>query len=187
MCVWYIRFSLKLWLVAVLIINLRSSPPADESVHVADAGSGLPALRSPCGRHPQKPSLSHHPIHSTTGEASGWDGAYTQQCVTVKHTHSYKYRASTDGLWPIGTRFESVWCHRSGTFLCGTRLDLTRHHGLVTHMGVAKTQFHSFMEKHKQTNWKSAYAHIVTVGCRFTCACTQSCKGELFTLFKCQV
>lgn len=64
------------------------------------------------------------------------------QTNVKRHTQS----AGTVGFWPIGTGLVSVWCHCSGTYLCGTRLDLTLHHGLVTHMEVAKTPFLLLME-----------------------------------------
>ncbi len=70
---------------------------------------------------------------------------------THPQTHTNKHRAGTVGLWPIGTGLVSVWCHCSGTFLCGTRLDLTLHHRLVTHMEVAKTHFLSLMQTHTHT------------------------------------
>lgn len=166
---------------------------ADKSVYVADASARLPALRSPCGRHLKKPSLAHHPLHSATGEASRWDGAYIDQHVPVyTHTHTHKDRPGTVGHWPIRTDLVSVWCHCSGTFLCGTRLDLTLHHGLVTHMEVAKdtlslthSRTHTPQQERRKKN--SAYRETLRVGHAFTCVCAQSCKRKFFTLFKCQV
>ena len=128
------------WLLK-LMLNLWSSPPTDKSVYVADAGSRLPALRSPCRGHLKEPSLSHHSLHSATWEASRWDGQYRNQSKTA---HMHKHRAGTVGLWPIRTGAVPLWCHCSGTFLCRTRLDLTLHCGQVTHMEVTKTHFLSW-------------------------------------------
>lgn len=49
------------------------SPP-DESVYVADAGAGLPTVRSPRGGHIKKSPLSHHALHSAAGEAGRRNG-----------------------------------------------------------------------------------------------------------------
>lgn len=46
----------------------------DESVYVADAGAGLPAVRSPRGGHIKKPPFSHHALHSAAGEAGRRNG-----------------------------------------------------------------------------------------------------------------
>lgn len=93
-----------------LKLNLRSSSFADKSVYVADAGSRLPALCSPCGRHLKKSSLSNHALHSATGEACGWDGTYTVQHVAVHtHTHTYTQRQSRHS-WTLANRNRPCVC-----------------------------------------------------------------------------
>lgn len=71
-----------------------------------------------------------------------------------------KERGSTFGLRPIGTGLVSVWCHCTGTFLCGTRLDLTPHYGLVSHMEVANAFSHLYIHTHTTARAKSSWRYI---------------------------
>lgn len=50
----------------VLLVSL-SDP--DKPVHVADAGSWLPALCAASGGDPEEPALPHHSLHPAAGEA----------------------------------------------------------------------------------------------------------------------
>lgn len=102
------------------------------------------------------------------------------------------YSADTDGLEPMGTGLVSAWRHCSGTFLCVTRLDLTLHFGLLTHIGVAnalsgfckdtrtRTHMHSDGSRieAKLGRHKSAL-RALKAGHLFTCACTQPRKRIL--------
>lgn len=87
----------------------------------------------------------------------------------------------------------SVWCHCSGTFLCGTRLDLTLHFELVTHIGVAnacaKTHQHtrtemSVREKPSRECIKVPREHLKQV--ILLLVHTRSSEREFFVLPKCQ-
>lgn len=80
----------------------------------------------------------------------------------------------------------SVWCHCSGTFLCGTRLDLTLHYGLVTHLEVANTFSHLCKHTHhskrqdKLGMYKSAYRRdTYSRSCFYMCMHTVQKENSL--------
>lgn len=75
----------------------------------------------------------------------------TNETVRTSIENPHIHRADTAGLWPRGTGLVSVWCHCSGTFLCVTRLGLTLHFGLVTHIGVTNAFPGFCKDTHKHT------------------------------------
>lgn len=78
----------------------------DKSVHVADAGIGLPSFCATRGGHSEESSLSNHALHPATGEAGGGDGAWTK---TPAHTFTHTECSKLDGIEEVLSLFFFKW------------------------------------------------------------------------------
>lgn len=92
------------WFKTVLFLKLMkpSFVFLDKSVHVADAGIGLPSFCATRGGHSEESSLSNHALHPATGEAGGGDGAWTK---TPAHTFTHTECSKLDGIEEVLSLF----------------------------------------------------------------------------------